>query len=373
MAFGTWDQFALSLKSAGEVCCGTGGTSTQTLFFALINKWYHIVFGQGIIKFGTDIHTLGNSTNTAGAGELCIFAASSGATAPYSWGGYGKLRIGSFKIYEGTVDNTASSTLVHNYIPCYRISDSVIGLYDVVTNVFYVNAGTGTFSKGPDMVNFNNPITARGNSITANLIKTTLFNATVSTKNAVPYLTGITLPYAQPDATTGNLIKASVFQNAAETTIARLEKNIGTMEAACRSHFSNNASGWSVNCGSNTVGSWSRHCYATSPSWSVNCSGNAGFWSSNNNFQGFATHYYAWYGDCYGHAGHGSACHWRSWTNSTNCSKNKVGSWGAHWSSNTVGSWSVNCAKNTVGTWSNNAASFTANNTTFTVQGLDFQ
>ncbi len=38
--------------------------------------------------------------------------------------------------------------LVRNYIPCYRISDSVIGLYDTITGVFYTNAGTGTFVAG---------------------------------------------------------------------------------------------------------------------------------------------------------------------------------------------------------------------------------
>lgn len=37
-------------------------------------------------------------------------------------------------------------------VPCYRISDGVIGFYDVVGAVFYVNQGNGTFAKGPDVV-----------------------------------------------------------------------------------------------------------------------------------------------------------------------------------------------------------------------------
>ena len=40
--------------------------------------------------------------------------------------------------------------LVRNYVPCYRISDSVIGLYDLVNDTFYANAGTGESSKGSD-------------------------------------------------------------------------------------------------------------------------------------------------------------------------------------------------------------------------------
>ena len=36
-------------------------------------------------------------------------------------------------------------------IPCYRKSDNVIGMYDTVGNVFYISAGTGTFTKGADV------------------------------------------------------------------------------------------------------------------------------------------------------------------------------------------------------------------------------
>ena len=53
-------------------------------------------------------------------------------------------RIGLFKV----VDN---SILIANFIPCYRKSDNVIGLYDTVNNVFYTNQGTGTFIKGPEV------------------------------------------------------------------------------------------------------------------------------------------------------------------------------------------------------------------------------
>ena len=51
----------------------------------------------------------------------------------------------SMQIYDNNV-------LVRNYIPCYRKSDSVIGLYDTVNGVFYTNAGSGTFTKGNDVM-----------------------------------------------------------------------------------------------------------------------------------------------------------------------------------------------------------------------------
>lgn len=36
-------------------------------------------------------------------------------------------------------------------IPCYRKSDNVVGLYDLVSKEFLVNAGTGSFTAGPDV------------------------------------------------------------------------------------------------------------------------------------------------------------------------------------------------------------------------------
>lgn len=40
-----------------------------------------------------------------------------------------------------------------NWIPCYRKSDNVIGLYDLVSGTFSTNIGTGTFLKGPNVSN----------------------------------------------------------------------------------------------------------------------------------------------------------------------------------------------------------------------------
>lgn len=39
--------------------------------------------------------------------------------------------------------------LIHDYYPCYRKSDDEPGLYDIVTDTFLTNAGTGTFGVGP--------------------------------------------------------------------------------------------------------------------------------------------------------------------------------------------------------------------------------
>jgi len=52
-----------------------------------------------------------------------------------------KLRLGYFKAYAG-------NTLLADYIPCYRKSDNVAGFYDVVSESFKVNQGTGSFEVG---------------------------------------------------------------------------------------------------------------------------------------------------------------------------------------------------------------------------------
>ena len=61
-----------------------------------------------------------------------------------SVGEYGIYRLKAFDIYDG-------NTLVRNFVPCYRIADNVIGLYDLVNNTFYTNSGSGTFTKGSDV------------------------------------------------------------------------------------------------------------------------------------------------------------------------------------------------------------------------------
>lgn len=55
---------------------------------------------------------------------------------------YGKCRIYNFRI-------ARNGTTSKNLYSCYRISDGVNGMYDIVGNKFYTNSGTGTFARGP--------------------------------------------------------------------------------------------------------------------------------------------------------------------------------------------------------------------------------
>ena len=52
---------------------------------------------------------------------------------------YGYACFKRIKIYDG-------ETLVRDLVPCYRKSDNVVGMFDIVNDVFYTNSGTGEFS-----------------------------------------------------------------------------------------------------------------------------------------------------------------------------------------------------------------------------------
>ena len=55
----------------------------------------------------------------------------------------------SIRLYAFTLG--VNEQVIRNYVPCYRKSDGVIGLYDTINKQFKINEGTGSFTKGPDV------------------------------------------------------------------------------------------------------------------------------------------------------------------------------------------------------------------------------
>lgn len=125
---------------------GKGGYFYTNTPFPQINTIYNVetILGstnQNMIVDGVSIKTSSDSTDISTIDyNLYLFA--------FNFGGPAQ-RFSSIKLYYCEIyDN---GTLVRNFIPCYRKSDDVIGLYDTVNGVFYTNAGTGTFTKGNDV------------------------------------------------------------------------------------------------------------------------------------------------------------------------------------------------------------------------------
>lgn len=52
-------------------------------------------------------------------------------------------------VYRVTVRR--GETVLRDYIPCYRKADGVIGMYEIMTETFLKNAGSGSFGKGADV------------------------------------------------------------------------------------------------------------------------------------------------------------------------------------------------------------------------------
>ena len=109
---------------------------------------------------GTLVKTF-TSSSTQDALNMYLFARNYNNTGDDTSNGY----CYSCKIY-------TNDTLVRDFVPCYSkevVTDvdgntqpsGTIGMYDLVNNAFYVNKGTGAFSKGNDIEptpNVNNPV-----------------------------------------------------------------------------------------------------------------------------------------------------------------------------------------------------------------------
>jgi hypothetical protein len=75
-----------------------------------------------------------NPSTALGGNPISIFRPTS--VGPYNPSG--KFKLYYFEIYENDI-------LVKNLIPARRNLDNVVGLYDIVNNVFLMNSGTGNF------------------------------------------------------------------------------------------------------------------------------------------------------------------------------------------------------------------------------------
>ncbi len=113
--------------------------STGVQADTLVHTFKHnVTTGYWSIDNGPNTAISGTVTNNS-ANNLFIMTRNDDGTAITDYNG--KLKIYSFKIYE-------DGSLVKNYVPAYRVSDGVIGLYDKINGDFKINAGSGAFEKG---------------------------------------------------------------------------------------------------------------------------------------------------------------------------------------------------------------------------------
>lgn len=61
------------------------------------------------------------------------------------------LAVGVHARMRGVQIYNRSDELVADYVPCYQRSDNAVGFYDIVSETFIGNSGSGSFSAGPDV------------------------------------------------------------------------------------------------------------------------------------------------------------------------------------------------------------------------------
>ena len=106
----------------------TYSTSTKYKCQLKAGKWYYNDSG------------FGSTYNTTMTRNAYLFCANHGSAF-----GFTTARVYSLKI-------TRNNQLIKEFVPCYKVSNNTIGMYDLVNEIFYTNAGTGTFIKGDNVL-----------------------------------------------------------------------------------------------------------------------------------------------------------------------------------------------------------------------------
>lgn len=134
------NQTTLLINSSGYLVCCAMAFAAQNIQ-KYDNNVHSIVMNSKTVVFDNEI-TLNFTNGVPSPTTLNLFACNDESIGE----GYSKSYS---RIYYFRMSN--NGILIRDLIPCYRISDDVIGMYDMVNGVFYTNKGTGTFLKGADV------------------------------------------------------------------------------------------------------------------------------------------------------------------------------------------------------------------------------
>ena len=141
----------VSMSSGAAIAYGSDGSkylSTSTTGGTITGKEINLEY---ILKKGTIAirDTISGVQATTGVTQtvytmtrnLYLFAQNYNTAARFA----GTFKWKSFKYYD------KNNVLICDLIPCYRKSDGVVGMYDIVRKIFLTNAGSGSFTKGTNV------------------------------------------------------------------------------------------------------------------------------------------------------------------------------------------------------------------------------
>lgn len=137
--------FSVYAGSNSAVIKRTGPIAADTDFVIVLRATSNASSADEIVATinGTSFVASGNAFASCDmpSANIYLFTANGvAATNGKFWG----------KLYSFAMDRI-DGTPIRKFVPCYRVADGVIGLYDTVEGKFYTNAGTGSFTKGSDV------------------------------------------------------------------------------------------------------------------------------------------------------------------------------------------------------------------------------
>lgn len=133
-------QYGCRTLSAGQsqlLAERPDGDSRYTSWSAALNTRYNLAITDAFYVNGTKIGNDYGSTEIVGRQNIWFFAQNPNTSRS-------SIKLFSAKLYD-------NETLARNFIPCYRYSDGIEGLYDTVGKQFYTNQGTGRFLRGKEI------------------------------------------------------------------------------------------------------------------------------------------------------------------------------------------------------------------------------
>ena len=138
-----YDLYTFANKFRDDYVNTNYGNNTSENFPKVENKRYlfdknknHSIMYEENVQFYD--HTFNGQTINLSFNMFLFGVNNNGSIASSN---IAKMKLYSCKIYDNGI-------LVRDFIPCYRINDVKVGLYDTINDVFYTNQGTGVFTYG---------------------------------------------------------------------------------------------------------------------------------------------------------------------------------------------------------------------------------
>lgn len=130
------------------------GEGTSTLRWnRTINTKYNDTFSSTLYTSNTQtVQITNNKKGNQNNNNILLLQPNSSSQSP-------KIKVYLYKIYDNNI-------LVRDFIPC-KNSNNVVGLYDLVNDVFYTNSGTGEFIAGNEIANggYKIPVKVSGKNL----------------------------------------------------------------------------------------------------------------------------------------------------------------------------------------------------------------